>query len=189
MRNSPFIQYLDISNVLKTELKSVKQKIIKEKNTNLEQQKCIEALKIQLKNQQIIESERDQFKQELENLRQQKEESASRINVQEYVNQIQELQEQLIEKDGTVKMVQDLYYLRSTEFTDEIQSLKNEKQALEKEKADLCSKVNFQADSISQLTFQLQDLNHELHLVSRQNQQRPNNNNRHYNNRRGGRFR
>ncbi|CAG2243139.1 PRPH2 [Mytilus edulis] len=189
MRNSPFIQYLDISNVLKTELKSVKQKIFKEKNTNLEQQKCIEALKIQLKNQQIIESERDQFKQELENLRQQKEESASRINVQEYVNQIQELQEQLIEKDGTVKMVQDLYYLRSTEFTDEIQSLKNEKQALEKEKADLCSKVNFQADSISQLTFQLQDLNHELHLVSRQNQQRPNNNNRHYNNRRGGRFR
>ncbi|CAG2199483.1 PRPH2 [Mytilus edulis] len=68
MRNSPFIQYLDISNVLKTELKSVKQKIFKEKNTNLEQQKCIEALKIQLKNQQIIESERDQFKQELENL-------------------------------------------------------------------------------------------------------------------------
>ncbi|CAG2218605.1 unnamed protein product [Mytilus edulis] len=170
-------------------LKSVKQKIFKEKNKNLEQQKCIEALKIQLKNQQIIESERDQFKQELENLRQQKEESASRINVQEYVNQIQELKDQVIEKDGTVKMVQDLYYLRSTEFTDEIQSLKNEKQALEKEKADLCSKVNFQADSISQLTFQLQDLNHELHLVSRQNQQRPNNNNRHYNNRRGGRFR
>ncbi|CAG2237057.1 unnamed protein product [Mytilus edulis] len=188
MRNSPFIQYLDISNVLKTELKSVKQKIFKEKNTNLEQQKCIEALKIQLKNQQIIESERDQFKQELENLRQQKEESASRINVQEYVNQIQELKDQVIEKDGTVKMVQDLYYLRSTEFTDEIQSLKNEKQALEKEKADLCSKVNFQADSISQLTFQLQDLNHELHLVSCQNQQRPNQN-RHYNNRRGGRYR
>ncbi|CAG2184549.1 unnamed protein product [Mytilus edulis] len=189
MRNSAFVHYLDISNVLKTELKSVKQKIFKEKNTNLEQQKCIEALKIQLKNQQIIESERDQFKQELENLRQQKEESASRINVQEYVNQIQELKDQVIEKDGTVKMVQDLYYMRSTEFTDEIQSLKNEKQALEKEKADLCSKVNFQADSISQLTFQLQDLNHELHLVSRQNQQRPNNNNRHYNNRRGGRFR
>ncbi|CAG2186435.1 unnamed protein product [Mytilus edulis] len=141
MRNSPFIQYLDISNVLKTELKSVKQKIIKEKNTNLEHQKCIEALKTQLKNQQIIESERDQFKQELENLSQQKEESVARINVQEYVNQIQELQEQLIEKDGTVKMVQDLYYLRSTEFTDEIQSLKNEKQALEKEKADLCSKA------------------------------------------------
>ena len=62
MRNSPFIQYLDISNVLKTELKSVKQKIIKEKNTNLEHQKCIEALKTQLKNQQIIKSERDQFK-------------------------------------------------------------------------------------------------------------------------------
>ncbi|CAG2204102.1 unnamed protein product [Mytilus edulis] len=124
-----------------SELKSVKQKIFKEKNKNLEQQKCIEALKIQLKNQQIIESERDQFKQELENLRQQKEESASRINVQEYVDQIQELKDQVIEKDGTVKMVQDLYYMRSTEFTDEIQSLKNEKQALEKEKADLCSKV------------------------------------------------
>ncbi|CAG2216387.1 unnamed protein product [Mytilus edulis] len=188
MRNSAFVQYLDIANVLKTELKSVKQKIFKEKNTNLEQQKCIEALKIQLKNQQIIESERDQFKQELENLRQQKEESASRINVEEYVNQIQELKDQAIEKDGTVKMVQDLYYMRSTEFTDEIQSLKNEKQALEKEKADLCSKVNFQADSISQLTFQLQDLNHELHLVSFQNQQRPTQN-RHYNNRRGGRYR
>ncbi|VDI60322.1 Hypothetical predicted protein [Mytilus galloprovincialis] len=188
MRNSPFIQYLDISNVLKTELKSVKQKMIKEKNTNLEQQKCIEALKIQLKIQQIIETERDQFKQDLENLRQQKEESASRINIEEYVNQIQELKDQVSEKDGTVKMVQDLYYLRSTEFTDEIQSLKNEKQALEREKADLCSKVNFQADSISQLTFQLQDLNHELHLVSCQNQQRPNHN-RHYNNRRGGRYR
>ncbi|VDI75516.1 Hypothetical predicted protein [Mytilus galloprovincialis] len=140
MRNSAFVHYLDISNVLKTELKSVKQKIFKEKNTNLEQQKCIEALKIQLINQKIIESERDQFKQELKNLRQQKEESASRINVQEYVNQIQELKDQVIDKDKTVKMVQDLYYLRSTEFTDEIQSLKNEKEALEKEKADLCSK-------------------------------------------------
>ncbi|VDH94011.1 Hypothetical predicted protein [Mytilus galloprovincialis] len=104
--------------------------ITQEKNTNLEQQKCIEALKIQLKNQQIIESERDQFKKELENLRQQKEESASRINVQEYVNQIQELKDQVIEKDKTVKMVQDLYYMRSTEFTDEIETLKNEKSDL-----------------------------------------------------------
>ncbi|CAC5417230.1 unnamed protein product [Mytilus coruscus] len=72
MRNSAFVQYLDIANVLKTELKSVKQKISKERNTNLEQQKCIEDLKLQLKNQQIIESERDQFKQELENIQQQK---------------------------------------------------------------------------------------------------------------------
>ncbi|CAC5367514.1 unnamed protein product [Mytilus coruscus] len=141
MRNSAFVQYLDIANVLKTELKSVKQKIFKEKNTNLEQQKCIEDLKLQLKNQQIIESERDQFKQELEYLRQQKEESVSRINVQEYVNQIQELKEQVIEKDKTVKMVHDLYYLRSTEFSDEIQTLK-------KEKSDLHSKLQFHEHSI-----------------------------------------
>ncbi|CAC5420767.1 unnamed protein product [Mytilus coruscus] len=65
-----------------------------ERNKSLEQQKCIEDLKLQLKNQQIIESERDQFKQELEHICQQKEESASPINVQEYVNQIQELQDQ-----------------------------------------------------------------------------------------------
>ncbi|CAG2224393.1 unnamed protein product [Mytilus edulis] len=188
MRNSAFVHYLDISNVLKTELKSVKQKIFKEKNTNLEQQKCIEALKIQLKNQQIIESERDQFKQELENLRQQKEESAPLIDVQEYEQQIQKLQHSLEEEKKCVKLVHELFALRCSEFSDEKQSLENKKQALEKEMADLCSKVNFQADSISQLTFQLQDLNHELHLVSFQNQQRPNQN-RHYNNRRGGRFR
>ncbi|CAG2243833.1 unnamed protein product [Mytilus edulis] len=139
---------------------SVKQKIFMEKNTNLEHQKCIEALKTQLKNQQIIESERDQFKQELENLRR-------------CVYKRTDLKDQVIEKDKTVKMVQDLYYLRSTEFTDEIQSLKMKKQTLEKEKADLCSKVNFQADSISQLTFQLQDLNHELHLVSCQTNSDP----------------
>ncbi|CAG2218604.1 unnamed protein product [Mytilus edulis] len=117
MRNSAFVQYLDIANVIKTELKSVKQKIFKEKNTNLEQRKCIEALKIQLNNQQIIESERDQFKQELENLRQQKEESASRINVQEYVNQIQELKDQVIEKDKTVKMVILLLKISEAMFT------------------------------------------------------------------------
>ncbi|CAG2199708.1 unnamed protein product [Mytilus edulis] len=183
MRNSAFVHYLDISNVLKTELKSVKQKIFKEKNTNLEQQKCIEALKIQLKNQQIIESERDQFKQELENLRQQKEESASRINVQEYVNQIQELKDQVIEKDKTVKMVQDLYYMRSTEFTDEIETLKNEK-------SDLHSKLQSLENSVKQLTEELQSLRHENYMLSSsQNQQRPNYNNRHYNSRRGGRFR
>ncbi|VDI35054.1 Hypothetical predicted protein [Mytilus galloprovincialis] len=180
MRNSAFVQYLDITNVLKTELKSVKQKIFKEKNTNLEQQKCIEALKIQLKNQQIIESERDQFKQELENLRQQKEESASRINAQEYVNQIQELKDQVIEKDKTVKMVQDLYYLRSTEFTDEIDTLKNEK-------SDLHSKLQLHENSIKQLTAELQNLRHKNYMLSSsQNQQRPNYNNRHYNSRRGG---
>ncbi|CAC5372829.1 unnamed protein product [Mytilus coruscus] len=189
MRNSAFVQYLDIANVLKTELKSVKQKISKEKNTNLEQQKCIEDLKLQLKNQQIIESERDQFKQELENLRQQKEESASPVDVQEYVHQIQKLQHSLEEEKKCVKLVHELFALRCSEFSDEKQSLENEKQALEKEKADLCSKVHFQADSISQLTFELQDLNHEYHLVSRQNQQRPNHNNRHYNNRRGVRLR
>ncbi|CAC5359660.1 unnamed protein product [Mytilus coruscus] len=182
MRNSAFVQYLDIANVLKTELISVKQKISQERNKNLEQQKCIEDLKIQLKNQQSIESERDQFKQELENLRQQKEESVSRINVQEYVNQIQELKEQIIEKDKTVKMVHDLYYLRSTEFSDEIQTLK-------KEKSDLHSKLQFHEHSIKQLT-ELQSLRHENYMLSsRQNKQRPNYNNRHYNNRRGGRFR
>ncbi|VDI08797.1 Hypothetical predicted protein [Mytilus galloprovincialis] len=88
MRNSAFVQHLDIANVLRTELKSVKQNIFKERNTNLEQQKCIEDLKLRLKKQQIIESERDQFKQELENIRKQKKESASPINVQEYEHQI-----------------------------------------------------------------------------------------------------
>ena len=189
MRNSAFIQHLDIANVLKTELNSVKSKLSEEKRKNSEHQQYIQDLKFQMNHIESVKSERDQFKQELANISKHKEENASRINVQEYVNQIQELKDQVIEKDKTVKMVQDLYFMRSTEFTDEIETLKNEKQALEKEKADLCSKVNFQADSISQLTFQLQDLNHELHLVSRQNQQRPNNNNRHYNNRRGGRFR
>ncbi|CAG2228764.1 unnamed protein product [Mytilus edulis] len=174
MRNSAFIQHLDIANVLKTELNSVKSKLSEEKRKNSEHQQYIQDLKFQMNHLESVKSERDQFKQELANISKHKEENASRINVQEYVNQIQELKDQVIEKDKTVKMVQDLYYIRSTEFTDEIQSLKNEKQALEKEKADLCSKVNFQADSISQLTFQLQDLNHELHLVSCQNQQRPN---------------
>ncbi|CAG2233622.1 BCHE [Mytilus edulis] len=128
-------------------------------------------------------NQRDQFKQELENLRQQKEESASRINVQEYEHQIQELKDQVIEKDKTVKMVQDLYFMRSTEFTDEIQTLKNEK-------SDLHSKLQSQDNSVKQLTEELQNLRHENYMLSSsQNQQRPNYNNRHYNNRRGGRFR
>ncbi|CAG2218183.1 unnamed protein product [Mytilus edulis] len=183
MRNSAFVQYLDIANVIKTELKSVKQKIFKEKNINLKQQKCIEDLKFQLKNQQIIESERDQLRQELKNIRQQKKESASSINVQEYVHQIQELKDQVIEKDKTVKMVQDLYFMRSTEFTDEIETLKNEK-------SDLHSKLQSQDNSVKQLTEELQNLRHENYMLSSsQNQQRPNYNNRHYNNRRGGRFR
>ncbi|CAG2235007.1 unnamed protein product [Mytilus edulis] len=91
-------------------------------------------------NQQIIESERDQLRQELKNIRQQKKESASSINVQEYVHQIQELKDQVIEKDKTVKMVQDLYFMRSTEFTDEIETLKNEK-------SDLHSKLQSQDNS------------------------------------------
>ncbi|CAG2218347.1 unnamed protein product [Mytilus edulis] len=120
--------------------------------------------------------------QELENISKQKEESASRINVQEYEHKIQELEDQVIEKDKTVKMVQDLYYMRSTEFTDEIETLKNEK-------SDLHSKLQFHENSIKQLTAELQNLRHENYMLSSsQNQQRPNHN-RHYNNRRGGRFR
>lgn len=53
---------------------------------------------------------RYQFKQELENIRNQKKESASRINEQDYIHQIQKLQDSVIEKDKTVKMVHDLYY-------------------------------------------------------------------------------
>ncbi|CAC5388877.1 unnamed protein product [Mytilus coruscus] len=110
MRNLAFVQYLDIANVLKTELISVKQTILQERNKNSEQQKYIEYLKFQLNTLQGIKFKKDQLEQDLENLRLQKELSASPINVQEYVHQIQELQEQVKEKDKTVKMVHDLYY-------------------------------------------------------------------------------
>lgn len=68
---------------------------------------------------------RYQFKQELENIRNKKKESASRINEQDYIHQIQKLQDSVIEKDKTVKMVHDLYYSRSTEFSDENFCLEN----------------------------------------------------------------
>ncbi|CAC5379294.1 unnamed protein product [Mytilus coruscus] len=101
MRNSAFVQYLDIAHMLKTELISVKQKILQERNKNSEQQKYIEDLKFQLNTLQGIKFEKDQLEQDLENLRLQKEQSASPINVQEYVHQIQELQKQVKEKDKT----------------------------------------------------------------------------------------
>ncbi|CAC5423655.1 unnamed protein product [Mytilus coruscus] len=127
MRNSAFVQYLYIANVLKTELNGVKLKLSEQKRKNSEQQKCIQDLKFQLNNIESDKSERDQFKQELENNCQQKEESASRIEIQEYVHQIQKMQDSVNEKDKTVKMVYTLHYLRSTEFTDEIQTLKKRK--------------------------------------------------------------
>ncbi|CAG2204089.1 unnamed protein product [Mytilus edulis] len=149
MRNSAFIQHLDIANVLKTELNSVKSKLSEEKRKNSEHQQYIQDLKFQMNHLESVKSERDQFKQELANISKHKEESASRINVQEYVNQIQELKDQVIEKDKTVKMVQDLYFMRSTEFTDEIETLKNEK-------SDLHSKLQSQENSVKQLTEELQ---------------------------------
>ncbi|CAG2202708.1 unnamed protein product [Mytilus edulis] len=183
MRNSAFIQNLDIANVLKTELNSVKSKLSEEKRKNSDQQQYIQDLKFQMNHLESIISERDQFKQELENIRQQKEESASRINVQEYEHQIQKIQHNLDEEKKTVKMVQDLYYMRSTEFTDEIETFKNEN-------SDLHSKLQIHENSIKQLTAELQNLRHENYMLSSsQNQQRPNYNNRHYNSRRGGRFR
>lgn len=183
MRNSAFIQHLDIANVLKTELNSVKSKLSEEKRKNSEHQRYIQDLKFQMNHLESVKSERDQFKQELANISKHKEENTSRINVQEYVNQIQELKDQVIEKDKTVKMVQDLYFMRSTEFTDEIETLKNEK-------SDLHSKLQSQEKSVKQLTEELQSLQHENYMLSSsQHQQRPNYNNRHYNNRRGGRFR
>ncbi|XP_071150464.1 probable DNA double-strand break repair Rad50 ATPase [Mytilus edulis] len=183
MRNSAFIQHLDIANVLKIELKGVKSKLSEEKWKNSEQQQHIQDFTFQLNHLESVKYERDQFKQELANISKHKEESASRLNVQEYVNQIQELKDRVIEKDKTVKMVQDLYFMRSTEFTDEIETLKNEK-------SDLHSKLQSQENSVKQLTKELQSLRHENYMLSSsQHQQRPNYNNRHYNNRRGGRFR
>ncbi|CAC5412629.1 unnamed protein product [Mytilus coruscus] len=171
MRNSAFVQYLDIANVLKTELKKCKTENFQEKNTNLEQQKVHRGLKTSTKEPTGYRIR----------------EISSSKNLKTFVNRkkkvFRELKEQVIEKDKTVKMVHDLYYLRSTEFSDEIQTLK-------KEKSDLHSKLQFHEYSIKQLTEELQSLRHENYMLSSsQNQQRPNYNNRHYNNRRGGRFR
>lgn len=101
------------------------------------------------------------------------------IDVPAYLHQIQELQEQVIKKDKTVKMVHALYYLRSTAFTDEIQTSTNEK-------SDLYSKLQFYGNSIKQLTEERFSLRHG---VLQKNQQRPDHHNRNYNNRRGGCFR
>ncbi|CAG2247524.1 unnamed protein product [Mytilus edulis] len=143
MRNSAFIQHLDIASVLKTELNGVKSKLSEEKRKNSEQQQYIQDLKSKLNHLESVKSERDQCKQEIENIRKQKEESAPLIDVQEYEQQIQKLQHSLEEEKKCVKLVHELFALRCSEFSDEKQSLENKKQALEKEKADLCSKLCF----------------------------------------------
>ncbi|VDI24755.1 Hypothetical predicted protein [Mytilus galloprovincialis] len=133
MRNSAFIQHLDIASVLKTELNGVKSKLSEEKRKNSEQQQYIQDLKSKLNHLESVKSERDQCKQEIENIRKQKEESAPLIDVQEYEQQIQKLQHSLEEENKCVKLVHELFALRCSEFSDEKQSLENKKQALEKE--------------------------------------------------------
>ena len=177
VRNSTFINSLDISSVLKSELNRVRQKLAEEKIRNLQQENIVKDLCAKL---QYVNSEKDQLCKDVANLKQQSHQIVP-TEIGAFINKIETLQQSLTSKDNLISIIRERYDEQYQEYNSKYKQWECEQNILFTKIDEHRKAVEHLSDQICDLESQNQSLQ-----ISLQYQQQINNN-RHFNSNRRGR--